>query len=86
MNQNDKIRQIKEKNYNTNPVNIEPFVNPFLRLSDNQVLNKLLNHSLPKPGASNQNSVIVPTSSTGSIRRGFPNSNQRGGIILDGPG
>jgi len=47
MNQNRKIKQIKEENYYTPPVNIEPFVNPFLRLSDNQVLNKLLHNTLP---------------------------------------
>ena len=29
MNQNRKIKQIKEDNYYTPPVNIEPFVNPF---------------------------------------------------------
>ena len=47
MNQNDRIRNLKEQNYNTDPVNIPPWVNPFLRLSDNEVLNKLLN----KPGS-----------------------------------
>jgi hypothetical protein len=43
MNQNDRIRNLKEQNYNTAPVNIPAWVNPFLRLSDNEVLNKLLN-------------------------------------------
>lgn len=47
MNQNDRIRNLKEQNYKTNPVNIPQWVNPFLRLSDNEVLNKLLN----KPGS-----------------------------------
>ena len=42
MHQNNKIRKIKELNYITKPTNIEPWVNPFLRLSDNEVLNKLI--------------------------------------------
>jgi hypothetical protein len=44
--QNNRIKKIKEANYTTKPVNIEPWVNPFLLLSDNEVLNKLL--STPK--------------------------------------
>ena len=39
---NERIKQIKRDNYNTAPVNIEPWVNPFLQLSDNEVYNKLL--------------------------------------------
>lgn len=39
---NEKIKQIKRDNYNTKPANIEPWVNPFLRLSDNEIYNKLL--------------------------------------------
>jgi len=42
MNQNDKIRQIKNANYNQKPLNIQQWVNPFLLLSNNQALNKLL--------------------------------------------
>ena len=39
---NNKIKQIKRDNYNTKPTNIEPWVNPFLRLSDNEIYNKLI--------------------------------------------
>jgi hypothetical protein len=39
---NEKIKQIKRDNYTTKPTNIEPWVNPFLRLSDNEIYNKLL--------------------------------------------
>jgi hypothetical protein len=85
MNQNKKIKQIKEENYYTAPVNIEPFVNPFLRLSDNQVLNKLLTHSLSGPGTSNEpSSDTVPTSAHGSITETYPYSNQDGDVIIDG--
>lgn len=80
MNQNNKIRKIKEANYNTPPVNIEPWVNPFLRLSDNEVLNKILQNGLSPPGASNE----PITSSTGSVRESFPYSNQEGDVIVDG--
>ena len=42
---NNKIKQIKRDNYNTKPTNIEPWVNPFLRLSDNEIYNKLITSS-----------------------------------------
>jgi len=85
MNQNRKIKQIKEENYYTPPVNIEPFVNPFLRLSDNQVLNKLLHNTLPGSGTSNEpTSDTVPSSAHGSIRQTYPYSNQEGDVIIDG--
>ena len=57
---NERIKQIKRDNYNTAPVNIEPWVNPFLQLSDNEAYNKLLTSgSLNKSTDSTREQEII---------------------------
>jgi hypothetical protein len=82
--QNNLIRQIKKDNYNTPPVNIEAWVNPFLRLSDNEVLNKLLHQKSGNMPTSNEPNPEDITDSTGAITETFPYSNQEGDVIIDG--
>jgi len=62
MNQNDRIRNLKEQNYKTAPVKIPAWVNPFLRLSDNEVLNKLLNK--PASATTAASAQFAPLSQT----------------------
>jgi len=46
MEQNNRIKKIKELNYTTNPVNLNRWVNPFLELSTNLAYNKILSNNL----------------------------------------
>jgi hypothetical protein len=86
MNQNDRIRNLKEQNYKTDPVNIPPWVNPFLRLSDNEVLNKLLNK--PATVGSSASAQFAPSSefiSSSTQPAGLvPTGTQAAGLVPTG--
>jgi len=84
MEQNNLIRQIRRDNYNTSPKNIQEWVNPFLRLSDNEVLNKLLTNKPVDSGADQTGVDQTITSSHSAINQTYPYSNQEDTEVIDG--
>ena len=71
---NKRIKELKEENYHTPPVNIRPFKNPFLLLSDVKALNVIASENKNDNSNSNTNTNINNNDDSENIR--YNNSNQ----------
>lgn len=65
---NKRIKELKEENYHTPPVNIRPFKNPFLLLSDVKALNVIASENKNDNSNSNTNTNINNNDDSENIR------------------